>query len=295
MDMKDPDKILVMYEIKVLGRRAKPEKIQETIETITQKVKENPFIDFLNVPEITEENFEGKPFYKSVDVVQFGRRLQEATGKPVIVNKVIGHLDGKKGFVNFVKQARDVNGIGNFVFVGVASPCIKYPGPFVSVANKLIANMDINVGNICIPNRPEEVDRIMQKTEAGCSFFTTQILMESDSMKRVLLEYDRACKERKIKPARIFFCFATVEDDYDLDFFKWLGVEISKETEKDLKKAKDKTGFCSERIKKIYEGILRFKTEHDISVPLGLNISQVSARNLDSSLKLAKELVEIGV
>lgn len=136
---------------------------------------------------------------------------------------------------------------------------------------------------------------MLAKTESGCSFFTTQLLFEDDKLKNVLLEYDRACKEKSIQPARIFLSFSTAEDYYDIEFFKWLGVEIHEKTEEEMKKAEDMREYCADRIKMIYDAVLKFKKGNNISVPLGLNVAQVNVRNLDFSLNLAKELSEIRI
>lgn len=293
--MEKTDRNLVIYEIKVPSRRSRPETIRKLIDTAISKVKENSeFIDLLNVPEIIDENFEGRPFYRSIDVVPLSDELQTTTGKNVIINKVVGHLQGNDGFVEFLNEIK-MKGIGNIVLVGVLSPHLKYPGLFVPKANKIASEMGFTVGNICIPNRPQELERIITKTESGCNFFTTQILLEEDKIKKLILDYDKKCKENGIQPARIFLSFATIEDGYDIEFFKWLGIEILDETEKEIQESSDMKTYCEERIKKLYKSILKFKKDKQISVPLGVNISQVNVRNLDSSLKLTKELSQIRV
>ncbi|MBU0530231.1 MAG: hypothetical protein KKC05_01030, partial [Nanoarchaeota archaeon] len=277
------------------ARRSNPETIQNSIETIISKIKDSDYIDLINAPEITEENYEGRPFYKSVDVAPLSQKLHQGTGKNIIINSVVGHFESKDAFIRFIKKVKNKYGIQNIVLVGVANPHNTYPGPNVGEANKIASEMGVNVGNICIPHRPEEIDRMVGKTEAGCSFFTTQILLEEDKIKNVLLEYDRMCKEKSMKPARIFLSFATVADEYDLEFFKWLGIEISEKTEEEMKQSGNMTEYCTSRIKDIYKSVLEFKKENSISVPLGLNICQVSARNLEPSLKLARELAQIKV
>jgi len=295
MEMENSDKIIVVYEIRVPSRRSKPETAQRSIETVINKIRENDFIDIINVPEIIEENYKGDPFYKSIDVVPLGQRIQEESGKEVIINKVIGHLQGKEGFAEFLKDAKETRGIKNIVLVGVANIHNEYPGPSVTEANRFASEFGVSIGNICIPTRPEEVSRMFAKTESGCSFFTTQILFEEKAIKKVLLDYDKLCKEKNMKPSRILLSFSTLEDGYDIEFFKWLGVDIHKETEKEMRDSEDIKAYCESRIKKLCESILNFKKENGIAVPLGINVAQVNTRNLESSLKLTKDLAQIKV
>ena len=134
---------------------------------------------------------------------------------------------------------------------------------------------------------------MIDKTKNGCSFFTTQLLFEDKETKHLLLDYDKACKMNGIQPSRIFLSFATLEDDYDIEFFKWLGVEISKKTEDEMRKSKDMKKYTADIIKTIYSSILKLKEENKINVPLGLNIAQINVRNLDASLKLIRDLHEL--
>lgn len=293
MDMKSSEEVLVIYEIKVPSRRSNPKNAQKSIDLIVSKIKENSdYINFINAPEIIEENFEGKPFYKSVDVVSLGHKLNQSTGKEIIINSVVGHFKNKDKFIDYLKNTKKT-GIQNIVLVGVANPKNSYPGPTIGEANKIASELGINVGNICIPHREDEIKRMIDKTKNGCSFFTTQLLFEDKETKHLLLDYDKACKMNGIQPSRIFLSFATLEDDYDIEFFKWLGVEISKKTEDEMRKSKDMKKYTADIIKTIYSSILKFKEENKINVPLGLNIAQINVRNLDASLKLIRDLHEL--
>ena len=50
----------------------------------------------------------------------------------------------------------------------------------------------------------------------------------------MLKYYDDICKKSKVLPRRILLSFAPVSSKKNIDFLKWLGVEIPKKTEKHL-------------------------------------------------------------
>lgn len=289
--MKTDSEILISYEIKVPGIRSTQEKVDNIIIQLSEKIKENDFIQFINIPEIIEENWKGDSYYRSVDVVSLGDKIQKVTQKEIIINKIVGHIE-KDIFQDFLRETKE-KGIQNIVLVGPTNDAFSYPGPSIPEANNEAANSGIIVGNICIPDRNNEADRMFKKTECGCSFFTTQVLFEEENMNNVLKEYDKLCKENRIKPARIFLCFATIADEYDIDFFKWLGVVIPEKTEQELRESTDMNEYSIKKLRETYENNLKFKKENKIEVPLGLNIAQVSIHNFDISFKLARELFQV--
>src|SRR5206468_3331961 len=84
-----------------------------------------------------------------------------------------------------------------------------------------------SVGNITIAERDHEVDRLVEKTRAGCDFFTTQVLFEAEPMATVLRAYGRRCSSQNLKPATVLLSFAPVSDYQDIEFLVWLGATVS--------------------------------------------------------------------
>ena len=74
----------------------------------------------------------------------------------------------------------------------------------------------------------------MRKGSNGIEFFTTQVLYDSEKINKMLKYYDDICKENDVMPRRILLSFAPVSSKKNIDFLKWLGVEIPLHTEKRL-------------------------------------------------------------
>jgi len=190
-----------------------------------------------------------------MDTRDFGVLLRNSTGKDVVANKVTVHCKGEEDFQNWLGQTVCRYSIKNLVFVGGSDASRNYPGPTVVQANlKAKAWGGVSVGNICIPSRENEVERLIAKTLSGCSFFTTQILFEPDSIKKIIEEYDFACMEKRIKPAVFFLSFAPAGRIVDVEFFKWLGALIPPGVEKKLVENKQEIGSASVRLAKRLRG-----------------------------------------
>lgn len=287
----------IALEVTSPSIRSSEEAIKNSVEKISAAVKKLGNIDYINIPEIIEENHEGKPYYRNIDPREFGRLLHEKTGKEIIVNKVVAHLPSKE-FETWLTESISKFNLTNFVFVGVGSDHKKYPGIFVTDANKATAkvaqltNKNLHTGNITIPSRNNEVQKIIEKTASGCNFFTTQILYESSGIKKLLHDYDKECKNKSTKPATIFLSFAPAASKQDIEFFKWLGVEFTLEIENRLLQAGDEEiGHVSVKIiREIYSEIIEYREKNNIHVPISLNIEAIFLQNLELAAELIKSL-----
>ena len=70
----------------------------------------------MNVPELVEENHEGKPRYNSVYTRMLAKSIANALGIDAIVNKVVVHLAGYDEFMNWLKETTDKFGIISDLF-----------------------------------------------------------------------------------------------------------------------------------------------------------------------------------
>jgi len=62
----------------------------------------------------------------------------------------------------------------------------------------------IKFGNIFIPNRPEEAERLFAKTKSGCSLFTSQVLFEHDKAAHAINAYLKKCRQHKLNPIKFY-------------------------------------------------------------------------------------------
>ncbi len=263
-------------------------KILEKIVTAVNSMKP----DLINIPEIIDENRLGKPYYRNIRACEFGKELNDLTGKKIIENKVVVHCKGINEFDLWINKSINEFKINNFVFVGGNFDHISYSGLTVNEANNKAKNIKgIKIGNIMIPSRENEAKRMFNKTVSGADFFTSQVLFESINTKKVLAEYNDLCNENKITPAKVFLSFCPVSDSRELYFMKWLGVEIPEETEKNFFKEENNAVKNSIEIaKKVWTDIKDFNKENNISVPVALNVEEIFLHNLDYCVELAEKL-----
>lgn len=257
-------------------------------------------LDAVNVPELIDVNHDGKPYYRSGDIVAFASRIANAIGKDAIVNKVVVHLNSEEEFQRWLSETKS-KGIDNIVIVGGASRHIRYPGPSVMAANMAAMEMLRNdgsslIGNITIPQREGEAARMLEKTKAGARFFTTQLLFESDSIIGLLREYGHLCEQHGVRPATVLLSFAPLSDSGDIDFARWLGAEIPEDAEEKMivqGRHEESAGRSIENAEKIWKRVTAERKEHHVEVPVGINVEEISKHNLDAAIRMLTRFAEV--
>jgi len=264
-------------------------KVQDAVASI-------PHLDALNIPEVLDENHAGLPFYRNLGPREFAKRLNPGSRVEPIVNKVVVHAQGKDDLTAWLQGAIDVDGLRNFILVGGSSSRVSYPGPEVVAANELLrwltrSRGDVACGNITIPERPREVERLLRKTRSGARFFTSQVLFEPEPVSTVLVEYGDACAAEGLRPATVLLSFAPVADYEDVEFLVWLGATITPETEEALLAHSGReVGRASFDVaRRIWARIRDASADSRHPVPLGVNIEEISVHNFDLAVRMARE------
>lgn len=281
----------IIFEVIPPGKSASETHVKKTADKIAEAIKETKGISTLNIPEIVEENHLGLPYYRNLDNREFGLLLREKCGKNLIINTVVAHKPKDK-FEKWLDESMNKYKIVNFVFVGAKINSIKYPGPSIIEANSIASKKNVNVGNILIPERENEAERMIIKTASGCNFFTSQVLFGTENIIKTLEDYSLKCEKSGLKPAKIFLSFAPVSSFEDIVFLRWLGVEIKQKTESRLKHSQN---IGEESVKMISESlseIFDYVQEKNIGIPLGLNIEYISLHNLELAKNLANIMLD---
>ena len=294
--VRKPKRPVVAYEI--LPPREKDGTLNSYAERISSLLSQT-HIDAINIPEVHEENARGLRPVKNLERAEareFGRLLQDNVGIEAIVNRVTVHndLDYQKSWIKETFYDYDIE---NLILVGGESSDIKYPGPSVNETSEYITR-DLNAGRfnffcggITIPSRKIESVRLLKKGSNGIEFFTTQVLYDAKKIKKMLKYYGDICKENNVLPRRILLSFAPVSSKKNIDFLKWLGVEIPSQTEKRL--TNKKTSMSDESLEiasEILKGILNNNEKLGITVPIGLNVEHIMSYNFQSSINMLQEL-----
>ena len=294
--IKRPRRPVVVYEI--LPPRQKDGTLNSYAANISSLLSQT-HIDAINIPEVRDEVARGdRPVKNQIraEPREFGKLLQDIVGIEAIVNRVVVHQELEKEMEWFEETYNNYE-IENLIAVGGESRKIKYPGPSVNKALKGIkdnSKLDILCGGISIPNREKESLNLIEKSTNGSEFFTTQVLYDSSKIIKMISHYQKRCDEQRTFPRRLLLSFAPVSSKKNIDFLKWLGVEIPIETESFLIENEKN---MVERSMEISVGVLKetlsFLNENKIVVPIGLNVEHIMSYNFQSSIEMLQELARI--
>jgi len=277
--------------------RTPPHRVAERVEEVARLIEQTPRIDAIDVPELVDENHEGRPRYRTDDPRTYGRTIAERTGLEVIVNKVVAHLESHAALEAWAQETVRL-GVRHAVLVGGTSRFIPYPGLPVAEANRVVrpilAGSNGLLGNISIPQRRGEAHRMVSKTRAGASFFTTQLLFAPEAISETVASYDKLCRQAEISPATVILSFAPVADETDIEFVRWLGADVPEESERRLMNGDDPNTSvrCIALAREVWELVSQRAADDQLRVPLGINIEQVSPRHLDGAREMLTAFVD---
>ena len=297
--VKKPQRPVVAYEI--LPPREKDGTLNSYAETISSLLSQT-HIDAINIPEVHDEIERGdRPVtnQKRGEPREFGMLLQDIVGIEAIINRVVVH-ESYDEQVRWIEETNTTYEIENMIIVGGESSKVDYPGPSVNEMLQTIARGynsnggDIFCGGIAIPSRDDESKNLIRKSEHGSEFFTTQVLYNAENIIKMINNYQSRCNELDTFPRRILLSFAPVSSQKNIEFLKWLGVEIPDDTERYLK---GRPGSMTERsldvAVEVLNEVLDFITVNNLKVPVGLNVEHIMSYNFQSSVEMLQELARI--
>ena len=297
--VKKPQRPVVAYEI--LPPREKDGTLNSYAETISSLLSQT-HIDAINIPEVHDEIGRGdRPVtnQKRGEPREFGMLLQDIVGIEAIINRVVVHEPYDEQ-IRWIDETNTTYEIENMIIVGGESSKVDYPGPSVNEMLQTIARRynsnggDIFCGGIAIPSRKDESKNLIRKSEHGSEFFTTQVLYNAENIIKMINNYQSRCNELDTFPRRILLSFAPVSSQKNIEFLKWLGVEIPDDTERYLK---GRPGSMTERsldvAVEVLNEVLDFITVNNLKVPVGLNVEHIMSYNFQSSVEMLQELARI--
>ena len=294
--IKRPRRPVVVYEI--LPPREKDGTLNSYAANISSLLSQT-HIDAINIPEVRDEIGRGERPVKNqlrAEPREFGKLLQDIVGIESIVNRVVVHQALEKEMIWF-EETYNKYEIENLITVGGESRSITYPGPSVKKALEAIKqNEKLNVlcGGISIPSREKESLRLIEKSNNGSEFFTTQVLYDSSKIIKMISHYQKRCDEQNTFPRRLLLSFAPVSSKKNIDFLKWLGVDIPADTEEYLNEDDQiMTKRSMEIAINVLNETLKFLNENKIVVPIGLNVEHIMSYNFQASIEMLQELARI--
>lgn len=232
------------------------------------------------------------PFSPTIDPSDYRADFLQAWQKPVIVYRAVGKYQ-RAGLESWV--AEQDAGRTLTVMVGAASSGTSAP---VSLAQAQAIGSELNpdllLGGVAIPERHSRSEnehlRLIAKQEAGCRFFVTQVVYDLNAAKNLVSDYRYACEARGLTAVPIVFTFSVCGSMKTLEFLRWLGVDVPRWIENDLRHAVDPLAVSSEQAAVTAVELIEYCRRLD--VPFGLNVESVSIRReeIEASVALAARL-----
>jgi hypothetical protein len=232
------------------------------------------------------------PFVPTLDPADYLARHLRTWPTPVIVYRAVGKYapEDLRAWLSAQDPARSMT-----VLVGAASSSARGRTSLAAAqALRREANPALLSGGVAIPERHSRRDdehlRLLAKQDAGCRFFVTQVVYDINAAKNLVSDYHYACQARGIPQAPFVFTFSVCGSLKTLDFLRWLGVDVPRWIENDLKHAADP-------LEASYQQALVTATElmaycRALGAPFGINVESVSIRRveIEAAVQLAREL-----
>jgi hypothetical protein len=232
------------------------------------------------------------PFMPTLDPADYLTNHLRAWPTPVIVYRAVAKYapEALRSWLAVQDPSRLLT-----VLVGAASSSARARTSLADAqALRREANPALSLGGVAIPERHSRRDdehlRLLSKQAAGCRFFVTQVVYDINATKNLVSDYHYECEARGISQAPFVFTFSVCGSMKTLDFLRWLGVDVPRWIENDLRHATDP-------LEASYQQALATATElmaycRTLGVPFGLNVESVSIRKveIEASVRLAQQL-----
>jgi 5,10-methylenetetrahydrofolate reductase len=259
----------------------------------------------VSIPDLQDEG-EFQRERERVPNDEFARWIRELTEKPLSLYKVVV-VCSRPEMERWLDRAA---GIGcHDIFIVGSDSREKHRGDAMTLgaAADLARARGFNCGGIIIPTRrrqfvarpasEDEVDRVIQKIhEHRFSFFSTQILYESEWMCCLLLDLVQRLERDELP--KVFLTFSPFVVPEDITFAKkTLGVFMPRDVERMLKGARSMREASISCLIGVWERLSSFAGQ--IGFPenrLGVNVEYLDSRNprsVDASFELAEEFGRI--
>lgn len=273
-----------------------PERAQE-IADVTQKRLAPLRLDGLVLYDIDDESDRNPaerpfPFLPTMDPATFRDQHLRDWSTPVVVYRAVSKY--AESDLRTWLEAQDPDRALT-VFVG-ASSRHQQSATSLARAQELWAQTrpDLRLGGVAIPERHtrrgEEHLRLIAKQQAGCSFFVTQVVYDVNAAKDLVSDYRYECAARGLEPVPIVFTFSVCGSLKTLEFLQWLGVDVPRWIQNDLRHADDTLQMSYEQSVAAARELIQYCRRSE--VPFGINVESVSIRlaEIEASVRLAQEL-----
>lgn len=249
----------------------------------------------VNVPEVVNGH------YQTVSPRAFAAALQRHLGVRAIVNRITVHHTAP-ALQGWAAETRQGAGIKDFVLVGGESSKERYPGIGVGQALEALRPATERAGGtlgvITIAHRRradhDEPQRLVAKQQAGARFAVSQILCRPEDAVALQRDYAAVAPAGRT-PLTLFWSLAPVARQRDVEFLKWLGVQVPPDVETRLLEPGSPTGRLAAS-HALNEGLARAlleAAERDGTPTPGFCLEHVMMGNIEAAIELVERVRSI--
>jgi len=230
------------------------------------------------------------PFVGTVDPREYAKLFR----MPAIVYKALGRMDEAQ-WRSWLAESRE--SVEFLSIVGRPASRVPYALPLSRAIRIAAETRRFIVGGVVIAERHDaersEAARLLAKGIEGCGYFISQAVYHAPPTQRLLADYLRDCRGAGTAPRRVILTFAPCGREKTLAFIRWLGVNVSAETERAILGAASPLAksieICRDNLRRILDGA------YSSQIPLGVNVESVSINRdeIDASVDLFHALREV--
>lgn len=292
----DPSQQVLLYGTTPPRAGTPPDEIDSAADKLAARLAGLP-LDGVVVYDIQDETGRTSqprpfPFVGTVDPREYATHFR----LPTIVYKALGMMP-EANWRAWLAETRRM-GVEVLSIVGRPASGVKYPLP-LSRAIRIASgpSTGLTIGGVVIAERHDEhrseSARLLAKGIEGCGYFISQTVYQPAPTQRLLADYLRDCRGAGITPKRVILTFAPCGREKTLGFLRWLGVNVSADTERAILGAPNplarSIGICRDNLRRILDGA------YASHIPLGINVESVSINRdeIDASIELFHALQEV--
>ena len=232
------------------------------------------------------------PFSPTVDPSAYRAENLRAWRTPAIVYRAVAKYQREelRTWLSEQDPSRTLTVLVGAASKGAASPlCLAD-----AQALRAEVNPELLLGGVVIPERhsrrEDEHLRLLAKQEAGCQFFVSQVVYDLNAAKNLVSDYRYECASRGVTPVPIVFTFSVCGSMKTLEFLRWLGVDVPRWIENDLRHSANPLAASVEQAELTAAELIDFCRR--LAVPVGINVESVSIRReeIEASVDLAVRL-----
>jgi hypothetical protein len=291
---------ILLYGITPPKAETAPEKILELAEKTVNRLR-GQSIDALVVYDVQDEaqrtNEERPfPFFQALDPFDYASQHLHNLRIPKIIYRPAGKYTQEE-------LHRWLSGICDHgfhpVFVGLPSPDAVVKTNLkeaYQIWREKYSNTSV-IGAVTIPERhavlKDEDVRILDKVDAGVSYFISQCIFNVDYTKQTLDALLSSCRGQKRDLPIMIFTLTICGSMKTLQFMEWLGIHIPDKVKEDLQVCTNPVSRSVELAIETARELIRYCVER--SIPFGFNIESVASRKeeIDASLELLNAVAKL--